>query len=70
MNLIQLKDYIKKVAERARNVDNIPKGLSPKQKIIDIEASLKLYRALTYILNIAEGKRSSKDKKDNLYWLP
>lgn len=70
MNLLQLKNFLKEVTTRARNIDNIPNTLSPKEKLIEMSAHRKLYESLTHILDIAEGKRSVKDKKDKFYWLP
>lgn len=70
MNLEQFKTFISQSADNIRNIDSIPDDLSPEEKLIELSARKKVYGILTVILEISEGKKVGKDKRDKHYWLP
>ncbi len=69
MNLEELKILLRDTAEDINKISNIPSDMPFQDKVILVQVRQELYKVLMKILDLAEGKKVVKDKKDKYHVL-
>jgi len=69
-NVKEISNFIKEKREEVRDIENIPAGLSPSEKVIHVQARQELSKTLGYLIDQIEGKRPAEGKPKKHPLLP